>query len=522
MARPIIRDGNGELIDYERLTREEGGPSITGVRQPMPEHPSFGLSPEGLASILLESESQDPSRYYALLDDVQEKELHYRGVLWQRRAALAQLPVTVNPPTDDAKMIDMTDAIRAKMLLPEMSLTRFDLSNATHMGVAPGEIIWDTSEKQWDIKAVKYREPRFFRYDRTDLTTPLLLDDQGQPQPLAPFKWIWHRARLTSGIPVRDGLGRGAVWAWMFKNFDVKSWLIFLDKYGQPLRYGTYPTGTPEPIQRRLLRALRDLGRDAAGIIPEGMNIVFEKADASGTGQAFKDMANYFDEQLSKLVLGQTGTSDASKGGYAVGKVHEGVKDSIALYDGLALAVSLNRDFVRPYIDLNYGPQKAYPTVLIGLGDMRNAEMLIKNMPDFIDRGLPVEASQVYPLFGLTEPAKGKDVVLLRPATRPAAGPGDRAGLEGPAATPPATLSAEVPADDAPHDSFDDATLQVLNDLGWRPDVTALQAALAKCKTAEEGRAVLRQFVDKLGTETLADALARSRFVSRMAGDTGA
>jgi phage gp29-like protein len=111
--------------------------------------------------------------------------------------------------------------------------------------------------------------------------------------------------------------------------------------------------------------------------------------------------------------------------------------------------------------------------------------------------------------------------VLLRPAQRPAPPPADRAGPQGGGA--PATLSAaSALADDAPHDSFDDATLQVLNDLGWKPDVTALQAALAKCTTAEEGRAVLRQFVDKLGTETLADALARSRFVSRLAGDTGA
>lgn len=413
--KPILRDATGELVDLRRLTEEDGGATATGVRQVLPEHPSWGLSPDGLAAILRESESTDPSRYYALLGDVQEKEWHYRGVLFQRRAALAQLPITVDPHSDKAEHIEQADFIRRIVTLPDFAHARFELGDALDKGMSFGEVIWETSERQWMPKAIKTRTQTWFRYDRVDLETPLLLDQQGQAQPLAPFKWIVHRARLNSGIPVRDGLGRAAVWAWMFKNFDIKSWSMFLARYGLPFRWAAFPPSATRVERREALNALRMLGSDTAGIFPEGITPHIEKGGDSSNGSAFKDQAVYFDEQLSKLVLGQTGTTDASKGGYAVGRVHEGVKDSVALYDGCTLSLTLNRDLVRPAIDLNFGPQQGYPVVKIGLGDQRNVELVMKHLGELVDRGLKVEASQIYPMFGLTEPADDKTVVLLQP-----------------------------------------------------------------------------------------------------------
>lgn len=532
MARqPLLRDQSGEIVDLSKLTQEEGGPTVTGVRQPMPEHPSWGLSPDGLAAILRDSEGTNPARYYSLLADVQEREWHYRGVLFQRRAALAQLPITVDPASDKAEHVEHADLVRSIVELPEFTHARFELGDALDKGMAFGEIVWETSAKQWMPRAIKLRSQTWFRYDRADLETPRLIDEHGQDQPLAPYKWIAHRARLNSGIPIRDGLGRAAVWAWMFKNFSVKSWLIFLDRYGLPMRLGKFPTSATPAERSQLLRALRDLGRDAAAIVPEGMTIEFTKADGgAGGGAAFKEHATYFDEQLSKVVLGQTGTTDASKGGYAVGRVHEGVRDAIALYDGAMLAMTLIRDLVRPAVDLNFGPQERYPLIKIGLGEQKNVELLLKSIPEFVSLGLPVEASQIYPLLGLTEPAKGKDVVLLRPASRPE--PGAEPGGESP---PPeevradpsggggssrrtAKLSAE-PVQATP-DAIDRATDQILDDLGWVPELGGLEADLAQVATLEEAEQVLALYLDRLGTDKIAAVLARSRFAARLAGET--
>lgn len=521
---------NGDVIDLDELKRDQAEASLASVRRVQPDHPSWGLSPEGLGMILQESETTDPSRLFALLDDVHEKEWHYRGVLGQRRLALAQLPQVVDPASDDAEHVKHADFIRLIMNQAEMTASKFDLSDALNKGISFGQIHWDTSGGQWMPTKIAYTDPRWFRFDRTDLTTPLLLDDFGQPQPLVPYKWAIHRPRLNSGLPIRDGLGRAAVWAWMFKNFDIKSWLIFLDKYGQPLRLGRFPQSASVAQRRSLLMALRNMGRDAAAIVPEGFTVEFPKTDASGSGDAFQSLATYFDEQLSKLVLGQTGTTDASKGGYAVGRVHEGVRDAICLYDGLMLATTLNRDLIKPAIDLNFGPQKAYPTLKIGLGDQKNLDAILQNIGDLVDRGLEVEQSQILPMLGLTEPATGPGVKLLVPAAKmpggqpgPSSPPGSAsraAGQPGGGGGDVSTLSADPPP---PSDSIDALAAEMGDDFSLLDDIrTQVSTAIDQSTSFDELKARLDGLAKGPASAKLIDKMALSMFNARLAGELGA
>ncbi len=82
-----------------------------------------------------------------------------------------------------------------------------------------------------------WRDPRWFRLDRTDLSTPLLLrQEKGlEPLQLPMRKFIVHRHPTKSGLPLRSGLARLAAWAWMFKNFTVRDWQIFVTVYGAAL-----------------------------------------------------------------------------------------------------------------------------------------------------------------------------------------------------------------------------------------------------------------------------------------------
>lgn len=533
--RPILYGPDDQPINLEALKVEAAGPTLTAVRQVIPEHPSWGLSPEGLAAILRDSEGHDPSRFYSLLEDVQEREWHYRSVLFQRRSASAQLPISVDPASDDKAHVEHADLIRQIVMRPEFTLTRFDLSDALDKGMAFNELLWDTSEGQWMPTGIEHRYPQWFRYDRVDLKTPLLLDETGQAQPLQPWKWIVHRARLTAGIPIRDGLGRAAVWAWMFKNFDIKAWLVFLDKFGQPLRLGRYPAAATPAERATLLLALRNLGSDAAAIIPEGMTIEFMKGEGAGGGggDAFKAQATYFDEQLSKLVVGQTATTDKGGGSFALAKVHEGVLDAVALYDATVLAATLNRDLVRPVIDLNFGKQRAYPTIKIGLGDQQNVELILTNAWEAVDRGLPIEASQIYPLLNMTEPAKGKNVVLLRPLSRsmPGEQPGgspvppgkDRAEPPGGNRRPTQEESAaETPTGEAERDAVQIAAEEAADPALLAELREKIEDALEQSTSFEEFQARLEGLVRGPVDEKMVNKLASYLFNARLAGELGA
>lgn len=212
--------------------------------------------------------------------------------------------------------------------------------------------------------------------------------------------------------------------------------------------------------------------------------------------------------------------------------MHEGVRDAIALYDGAMLAMTLIRDLVRPAVDLNFGPQERYPLIKVGLGEQKNVELLLKSIPEFVSLGLPVEASQIYPLLGLTEPAEGKGVVLLRPALRP--GPGAEPG----GASPPpeevradpsggggsssrtAKLSAE------PVQATSDAVDRLADELGDEALIEDLrrqiEAAITESTSFDELKARLEGMAKGPAGQKLVEMLALSMFNARLAGELGA
>src|SRR3546814_4866996 len=102
---------------------------------------------------------------------------------------------------------------------------------------------------------------------------PKLLGDDGLPAPLDPFKYIYTEIKAKSGLPIRSGLARPVSWAWMFKNYGVKDWVSFAETYGMPLRLGKYDGNATAEDRKVLLRAVREIGSDAAGLIPKSMDI---------------------------------------------------------------------------------------------------------------------------------------------------------------------------------------------------------------------------------------------------------
>src|SRR5690606_27887558 len=141
----------------------------------------------------------------------------------------------------------------------------FDILDALGKGFSATEIIWETSEKQWMPKALKWRDPTWFDFDPNDRETILLKDVTGN-QPLKPFSWIVHNAKVKSGLPIRGGIARGVTWAFLFKSFTMKDWAIFCEAYGQPLRLGKYGEGASQADKDILLRAVSNIGVDYAAI----------------------------------------------------------------------------------------------------------------------------------------------------------------------------------------------------------------------------------------------------------------
>ncbi|NNG04901.1 MAG: DUF935 domain-containing protein, partial [Inquilinus sp.] len=336
---------NGRPMRRSDLTREIAGPTVTGVRQVVSGHPAQGLTPGRLAALLREAEEGDPTRYLELAEEMEEKDLHYRSVLATRKLQVSQLEITVEPASDAKEDVANAALVEGFLERDELQEELCDILDAVGKGFSVTEIVWETSERQWMPARLEWRFPQWFQFDRRDGRTPLLRGDAG-PESLLPYKFVLHIHKSKSGLPIRGGLARAAAWCYLFKNYDIKDWVAFAEVYGQPLRVGKYHPGATEGDRKTLLKAVANIGSDAAAIIPSSMLIEFVKADQTGSVDLYERLAEYLDKQTSKAVLGQTLTTEVKEGSRAAAQVHDGVRDDIERSDAHQLAASLNRDLV--------------------------------------------------------------------------------------------------------------------------------------------------------------------------------
>ena len=148
-----------------------------------------------------------------------------------------------------------------------------------------------------------------------DLNPRLLTADgpwQGVPPP---WKVIYHRYKARSGYDSRAGMLRVVGWMYLLKNYSLKDWVAFNEVFGMPLRLGKYDPGASTPADREaLIRAVRNLGSDAAGMISKTTEIEFVEASYRLTGSAnpYQMLAEFCNREMSKAMLGQTLTTDTA------------------------------------------------------------------------------------------------------------------------------------------------------------------------------------------------------------------
>lgn len=436
MARTTkVLGPDGSPVKVKDLTDEIAAPTMGGVRSPITGYPADGLTPLRLTSLLRAADHGDPVGYLELAEAIEERDLHYLGVLGTRRRAVCQLPIDVELGEETPIGKEIADRIRAWLTRDELKDELFDILDAIGKAYGFTEIIWDFSEGQIEPGKLTRRDQRWFRFDRADLETPLMLDPRGQELPLPPYKFIYATMKAKSGLPLRSGLARAAMWAYLFKKYTERDWAIFTQTYGQPIRIGKYGPGTSEEERDKLFRAVAGIAGDCAAIIPESMMIEFVQAQNIGSSvKLYEERADWLDRQVSKLVLGQTATTDAVTGGLGSGKEHREVQEDIETSDAGKLAAILNRDLIRPWVDMEWGPQPAYPRLKISRPEAEDLHAFSEALTPLLGAGLQVKAEEVREKFSLSKP-EGNDEILggtPKNSPPPPNSPGER-GAKGPA-----------------------------------------------------------------------------------------
>lgn len=503
-------------MQSRQLTKELSAPSLTGIRTVWDATVAGGLTPYKLASLLQGAASGDANDYLTLAEEMEERDLHYRCELGKRKLAVAALPVTVEAASDAAHDVMLAKEIRLLVRRPGFRGLLKDQLDSIGKGYSVSEIIWDRGAK-WLPCRYEWRDPRFFMFDRVSRRQIRLLDEENMMEgvELAPYKFICHVPHLKTGLPIRGGIARVAAWAYLCKNYTVKDWLAYAEVFGMPLRVGKYATGADSNAIDILKSAVANLGSDAAAVIPESMMIEFvESSKGTGGHELYNKLADWLDTQVSRCILGQSATTSGTPGKLGGDEAQSEVREDIRDDDALQLAETINRDLVRPFIDLNFGVQDNYPELILRAVNKEDLTMLTTALEKLVPLGLRVEQSVVRDKLGLPDPAAGAD--CLGAAQPPAAGPEPvKNAVDNKKAVGTAANSEQLPPTDE----------QIL--LEWARQETAdsasslidaAEALLNKVDSLEQFRDQLIDLYAASDPEHLAEVMARLEMLGHMSG----
>lgn len=175
------------------------------------------------------------------------------------------------------------------------------------------------------------------------------------------------------------GLAHWLYWPIFFKRSALKFWALYLEKFGMPTVAIEFP-----PEEKDDKKALADrlaaavaVGQDRAVLVPKGAlsdnQLQLIEAERSGAGaSSYKDFVTIQDDAAIRVILGQTGTSKAQKGGLGgdgQAKKDEGVKREIIKSDSDLISETIHRTIATWVTGWNYGPDVAPPNVFRVLDD---------------------------------------------------------------------------------------------------------------------------------------------------------
>lgn len=414
MARPPrLLDANGRSVTRKALTTPQATSGMIGVRQVFTDSVASGLTPSRLASILRACDAGVMHDYMVLAEEMEERDPHYASVLGVRKRAVSGVAPVVTAASESAQDKKIAEAVREHIAEHDKfeGLVE-DLLDGLGKGFSVVEIHWDETTTPWSFHKFDWITQRHFQFDQ-DTGQVLRLIDEADPLngvALRPHGFLVHRPRIKSGHIARNGLARLVAFGWMCKHYALKDWMAFAETYGLPLRIGKYGPGATAEDVDKLYTAVANIGSDAAAVLPESMTIEFEQVTGTQSEAVFEKLARFVDEQVSKAVLGQTMTSDNGSS-QAQAKVHNEVRHDVAQADARAVAGTINRDLVRPFVDWNFGVQDSYPRIEIIVKEPEDLKLVLDATEKLIGRGLKVKASEVRARLGYSDPDEDDEII---------------------------------------------------------------------------------------------------------------
>lgn len=286
-----------------------------------------------------------------------ESDAHVRTVISKRKRAVTSREWVVNEADDTAEAKAAAELIRRHMDKLDIDKATTGFLDAIMKGYSVGEIMWVREENEIRPAEIRFRKPQRFVFvdEGAGVEMRLLsMSNTYKGAPLPDRKFVKFTFDPRYENPHGFALGNSLFWPVFFKRKGITFWLVFCDKYGSPTSVGKYPASATTGEKDALKAALQAIASDSGITVPQGMEVSLLEAARSGI-DTYEKLVRYMDEQISEVVLGETGTTNQSGtgGSNARDQVGNEVRLETAKADADALCECLNNTLVKWTIELN-------------------------------------------------------------------------------------------------------------------------------------------------------------------------
>lgn len=426
----------------------------------------------------------------------------------QRRLSVVSREWVVEPGGTRAIDRKAADSLRAQLASLEWDRITDKMLFGLFYGFAIGECLWAIDGSEVVLDEIMVRKQRRFRFDQA--RRPRLLTQaesiRGMELPERKF-WVYSCGADNDDDPYGVGLASWLYWPVWFKRNDIKFWLLFLEKFGQPTAKGEYQdAATDADARKRLLAACQAVGTDSAIIHPKGMEITLLEAARSGTAD-YATLHEKMDAAIAKIVLSQTMTTENGSS-RAQGEVHERVQQRVAKADMDLVCSSFVRGPAAWLTDWNY-PGAAVPRVYRRIEDEPDLKPQAERDKLIYDLGFEPSEDYVTATYG-------EGWTKRSPAPAAPVGAAAQAGVQ------PGTAAAAFALPD--QDAIDGLVERSLD--GWEstidPLIAPIQRALDASSSYAEFVAKLPGLINAQDAAPLAERLGAAVFTARVAGEADA
>lgn len=362
---------------------------------------------------------------YDLYRDMEDKDAHLFAVLQTRKNGVLSRSRKIMAASDKPRDLKIADFVcKTIEKIPEWDSALLGLLDALGKGFSTLEVMWKIEDSAVKPDALKYRSQGIFQFDtngklelvpslfskfaRRDIESKTQTPSYPSKSPtslkenretsLPPRKFLIFRFGATPESPYGRGLLTKAYWYYWFKKNNLKFWILFNEKFGSPTIIGKYRLGAGEEERKRLHEVVASLQNDTGVTIPENVALEFLEAKRTGAINTYRELADWCNDEMSKLVLGATLTTGEGRrsGSLALGKVHERVRSEYIESDARALMNVINSQLIRWIVDFNFGTDIPAPRFVIDTTEDDGLEQEIRIDQDLVKMGVPLPLSYFY------------------------------------------------------------------------------------------------------------------------------